>query len=291
MNYLFLFLGAFFGVAKGFFGKKTSSGVNGLKYSVKLNTLRAGLSAFFGCILVLAVSGVKGLSLDFLGLIPCIFSGVCTAIFTVCWLVLVKRHAYLLVDVFLTIGLALPLLLSAIFFNERLVLKQGIGLVFILLSTLATSRYDGAIKEKNSKSKWILLITVSVCYGGISFCQKWFTSLSNASAITFNFYTYLICAIFLLMLSRFLRQENKEKGLVKGHYSKVVFIAVCTLLNSLFLTLAVKSLPSFVVYPIKQGTSTILSFFMAWLIFKERPKPNLIIGVVLSFVGIMLINA
>lgn len=290
MNYLYLFLGAFFGVAKGFFGKKTSSGVNGLKYSVKLNTLRAGLSAFFGCLLVLAINGIAGLSLGFLDLIPCLISGICTAVFTVCWLILVKKHAYLLVDVFLTIGLAVPLLLSAIFFNERLVLKQGIGLVFILLSTLVTSRYDGMLKENKAKSKWVLLFIVSVSYGGISFCQKWFTSLSNSSALTFNFYTYLTCALFLLVLSQCFKQDSKEKGLVKGHYSKVILIAICTLLNSLFLTLAVKSLPSFVVYPIKQGTSTILSFFMAWLIFNERPKPNLIIGVILSFFGIMLIN-
>ena len=111
MGYLFVLIALLCGVVKGFCGKKSSGTLVHSSDAMLVNTVR-----MIACILIgfamIAVGGELGslrVSPEFL-LISAV-SGIATAAFVVTWLLSVKQGAYMMVDVFLLIGVILPLLL------------------------------------------------------------------------------------------------------------------------------------------------------------------------------------
>jgi multidrug transporter EmrE-like cation transporter len=83
---------------------------------------------------------------------------------------------------------------------------------------------------------------------------------------------------------------NKPINIVKPIIIYVVVMAICLFLNSYFKTTAAKYLNAAQLYPINYGGSLILSMLMSTIIFKEKLNLKCIIGVLLSFVALILIN-
>ena len=67
-------------------------------------------------------------------------------------------------------------------------------------------------------------------------------------------------------------------------------MSVCLFANSYFKTLAAGILPSAKLYPLNQGASLILSSFMSMIFFKEKMTGKCIIGIILSFIALLVIN-
>ena len=70
----------------------------------------------------------------------------------------------------------------------------------------------------------------------------------------------------------------------------VLVMAVCLFLNSYFKTVAAKYLTATQIYPLNQGGSVILSMLMSALLFREKINTKCILGVVFSFIALILIN-
>lgn len=293
MGYLFLSLALFAGAAKGYCGKKTSGYTNNFSDAILANTIRMILCIVIGFVIIL-ISG------DLSALIPsvemiCIsaLSGVFTAIFVVSWLISVKKSAYMMLDIFLMLGVLIPLIASNIFFHEAIRLTQWLGIGVLFAAVIIMCSYNNSIKTKLTPTGLILLIVCGAANGIADFSQKLFTKcIPDGSAAVFSFYTYVFAAISLIVFFAVKPKANEDpnQSNIKKIFGFVLIMAICLFANSYFKTLASGYLSAVLLYPLNQGCSLVLSAVMAAVLFKEKMTAKAVTGILLSFVGLLIIN-
>lgn len=296
MGYLFLALALLAGSTKGYCGKKTSGFVREYKDAMFTNFVRMVLCILIS-FLLLALSGrLSLLAVDLNVVLITLLSGVTTSVFVVAWLLAVRRGAYMMLDVFLMLGVFVPLLLSEFLFDEKIRLNQWAGLSVLLVAVVIMCSYNNQIKEKMSLKSLGLLVLCGIANGLTDFSQKLYVKTAAASsAAVFNFYTYIFSALVLLVFYLGAKVTDKtgsssETDVLRRVGGYVAVMSVCLFLNSYFKTMAAGILPSAILYPLSQGASLILSSFMSMLFFKEKLTAKCITGIALSFAGLLIIN-
>ncbi len=296
MGYLFLALALLAGSTKGYCGKKTSGFVREYKDAMFTNFVRMVLCILIS-FLLLALSGrLSLLAVDLNVVMITLLSGVTTSVFVVAWLLAVRRGAYMMLDVFLMLGVIVPLLLSEFLFDEKIRLNQWAGLLVLLVAVVIMCSYNNQIKEKMSLKSLGLLVLCGIANGLTDFSQKLYVkTVADSSAAVFNFYTYIFSALVLLVFYLGAKVTDKtgsssETDVLRRVGGYVAVMSVCLFLNSYFKTMAAGILPSAILYPLSQGASLILSSFMSMLFFKEKLTAKCITGIALSFAGLLIIN-
>lgn len=296
MGYLFLALALLAGSTKGYCGKKTSGFVREYKDAMFTNFVRMVLCILIS-FLLLALSGrLSLLAVDLNVVLITLLSGVTTSVFVVAWLLAVRRGAYMMLDVFLMLGVIVPLLLSEFLFDEKIRLNQWAGLLVLLVAVVIMCSYNNQIKEKMSLKSLSLLMLCGIANGLTDFSQKLYVkTVADSSAAVFNFYTYIFSALVLLVFYLGAKVTDKtgsssETDVLRRVGGYVAVMSVCLFLNSYFKTMAAGILPSAILYPLSQGASLILSSFMSMLFFKEKLTAKCITGIALSFAGLLIIN-
>lgn len=284
------------GSTKGYCGKKTSGFVREYKDAMFTNFVRMVLCILIS-FLLLALSGrLSLLAVDLNVVLITLLSGVTTSVFVVAWLLAVRRGAYMMLDVFLMLGVFVPLLLSEFLFDEKIRLNQWAGLSVLLVAVVIMCSYNNQIKEKMSLKSLGLLVLCGIANGLTDFSQKLYVKTAAASsAAVFNFYTYIFSALVLLVFYLGAKVTDKtgsssETDVLRRVGGYVAVMSVCLFLNSYFKTMAAGILPSAILYPLSQGASLILSSFMSMLFFKEKLTAKCITGIALSFAGLLIIN-
>ena len=295
MGYLFLFVALFAGATKGFCGKKTSGFVTAYKDAAFTNFIRMMFCIIIGFILLVAEGNVRLIAIDTKTLFITALSGITTSVFVVTWLLSVRKGAYMMLDVFIMLGIIVPIALSFMLFNEAITLKQIIGIAVLFVAVIIMCSYNNQVKEKMSISSLILLIICGVSNGLTDFSQKLFIkSNPDGSIAVFSFYTYIFSAAVLLLVYLFAKSNHEgnqsANSALKSILIYVVIMSVCLFANSYFMTKAAIYLPSAQLYPLSRGASLILSSVMSALFFKEKLTSRCITGIVISFIGLIIIN-
>ena len=298
MGYLFLTIALLLGVTKGYCGKKTSSYVEKTQDAFLINIIRMALCTVTGIIVVLCSGHASYLIPDTRFLLICLLSGISTAFFVAFWLLAIRKSAYMLMDVFLLAGTLIPMLLSNAFFGESIKLHQWGGFLLLFVAVIIMCSYSSSIKEKFSLSAVILLVLTGIMCGITSFSQKLFVNLcSEMPASVFNLYTYIFAAvtlvIFYLIFSKTGEQENsgiRFYSIPIKMFIYILIMAVCLFGNSFFNTKAAYFLDSAKMYPFEQGASLVLSSLMSAIFFKEKLTIKAIIGIVTTFIALLIIN-
>ena len=302
MGYLFLFISVFSGAVKGFFAKKVSDKTSGLKSAVLSNLIRMLFCIPVGLIFV-AIDGFSHLSVSSSVLWTACFCGVTTSVFIITWLLAVKTSAYTAMDAVLSMGVLVPILLSSIIYHEYITTSQIIGLVLLLGAVFLMSLYTNQIKQRLTLPAVLLLIVVGVSSGITDFSQKIFTyNAMGTPASVFNFYVYVFSAITLSLVFLTLSIVEKKQASLPGidapkqsllDKRKVIYIAIMAIFlfcNSYFKTLSANLLDATKLYPLSQGTAIVLSLLMSTFFFKEKIKPVCIVGLIVLFIGLLLLN-
>lgn len=304
MGYLFLGIALLSGVTKGYCGKRTSGYVTEFRDSLLVNLIRMAICTVIS-FLVLAVSGdLHALAVDRTTLVITALSGITTSVFVTTWLLSVRKGAYMLVDVFLMLGVLVPILCS-FSLGESMTLRQGIGFAILLCAVLLMCSYQKATKGKMTFLALVLLTVCGVANGLTDFSQKLFIRhAENASVAVFQLYTYVFAAVTLLLIyllsglrkkATLATQDEqdapaKRKKFPLAMVGFILVMAICLYLNSYFKTQAADYLTASRLYPLDRGGSLILSTAMAALFFKEKPTLTGILGVALAFVALLTIN-
>lgn len=293
MGYLFLSLALLSGVTKGYCGKKTSGFIKGTKDSILSNMIRMLLCILIGFVLILFSGNLVQLvptpRLLFIGAL----SGISTAVFVVTWLISVQKSAYMMLDVFLMLGMLIPLICGRIFFDETIRLTQWIGIAVLFAAVVIMCSYNNTIKQKITLPSLLLLILCGISNGITDFSQKLFVkSLPNTSVSVFNFYTYLFAALTLTAAYFLIRtqEERADKKVFLHIFGYVFVLAACLFANSYFKTLAANHLDSVLLYPLNQGAALMLSSAMAAVFFREKLTFKCITGLLVAFIGLLIIN-
>jgi drug/metabolite transporter (DMT)-like permease len=292
MGYLFLAVSLFAGATKGFCGKTISNDVKTLKGTSYINLLRMTLCIVIG-FFVVAAENIRGLNVDMTSLLIALLSGLSTALFVLSWIFSVRNGAYVMLDVFLMLGVGVTLALCKIFFNDSIALKQYIGLAMLLVAACILCSYSSTIKSRFTVKSFALLIGCGIANGLTDFSQKTYVHLTpDGSVGVFNFYTYIFAALTLLLF--FLVSGKIENAPNDGKTKKamlaVAIMSVCLFANSYFKTLAAEFIAPAILYPLSTGAALILSVLMSVLFFKEKATPKCIIGVVLAFAALIIMN-
>lgn len=291
MGYLYLLTSLFAGATKGWCGKRTSGYVSEYKDAVLANFIRMifciligfGMVAFSGQVGELAIGGKE--------LLITLLSGIGNSAFVVLWLIAVRKGAYMMLDVFCTIGILIPLVGCALMFNEAICLNHVVGLIVLLAAVCIMCSYNNSIKTKLTVSSFVLLLLCGAANGISDFSQKLFVNLAaDVPIAVFNFYTYLFSAVILFVLFSVSKAQSDGKVIIKKIFPYIVVMSICLFLNSYFKTLAAKFLSSAQLYPLAQGGALTLSSIMSAVFFKEKLTAKCIIGIVLSFAALIIIN-
>ena len=262
-----------------------------------VNVVRMLLCIVVGLVLVLAGGHGNKMLPDWRSLGIMALSGLFTSAMVVTWLMAVKRAAYLMVEVFLMLGVLVPIAGSTWFFAETVSLNQWIGIALLVGATLIMYFYNNKQKQKLTLSALVFLTLCGFSNGMIDFSQKCFTeSAADVPVSVFNFYTYVFSALTLVPVLLIFEKGNIVRACVNGKniLSKavvfVVVMAVCLFATSYFKTLAAAYLPAGQLYPLSQGGSLIFASLMAAIFFKEKPTFSSVLGIVVAFVGLLFIN-
>lgn len=299
MGYLFLAVALAAGITKGYCGKKTSFAISSNSDSMIMNVLRMAICIVIGFVLVIAQSGVYALSADGFMLAVTALSGIASAAFVVSWLLSVRTGAYMMVEVFLLLGVIVPIALCKAFFGEDVGIWQIVGIAVLLVAVFIMCTYNSAVKGKMKVGSFMLLLLCGLSNGISDFSQKLFVKMRpEGSPAAFNFYTYVFAAVALALayiVFRHVDMKGEQKprspiAVIKPIWLYVLVMAVCLFANSFFKTLAAQRLDAILLYPLNQGCAVVLSLLMASLIFKEKINAKCIVGICLSFVALLMIN-
>lgn len=293
MGYIFLLIALLAGATKGFCGKKTSGYTKQMGDAVFANWFRMLLCIVFGFFVVFVSGDLLQLKPDAETLLISVLSGVSSAIFVVTWLISVKKSAYMMLDIFLLLGILIPLICSRVFFGEMIKGTQWLGMALLFAAVLIMCSYNNSIKEKIDLTSFLLLLTCGASCGVADFSQKLFIKrVEGGSVAVFNFYTYVFAALVLTVAFLTTRRDRAErdKNSTKMILVFIPIMAVCLFLNSFFKTLAAEHLDAILLYPLNQGCGLILSSLMSVIFFKEKMNAKAIIGIVTAFAGLLVIN-
>ncbi len=301
MGYLFTALAVLSGAAKGYFGKKTSGLITALSSAILFNAVRMLICVPIGLFAVFISSGsFAAAEISAKQLLIFLLSGISTSVFVVVWLLVIRRGAYMLVDVFLTAGVIIPIMLCAVFFGEPVRANHAAGMILLIISAYIMCSYNNKIREKLDVRAYALLILCGAANGLSSFSQKWFRySSPDAGIPVFNLYTYMVSSLLLFIIwgAIRIRSGSSPRGgsvvgtkqtLMLGAYVSVM--SVCIFLNTLFSTAAAGILPAAELYPLMQGGGLSVSMLMSHFLFREKINVRCVIGVILTFVSLLMIN-
>lgn len=294
MLYGYLLLGAALlaGSVKAYCGKKSSGAVSVFSDALLINALRMTLCAGIGFLLPI-ISG-RGDALFPIGLtafLPALSSGLATAWFVVSWVIVVKSNAYMMVDVFLMLGTAIPMTGSWILFNEKVRIIQWGGYLLLLAAVILLCQYSSKTKGRLSFQSVLLLLSSGLANGIVDFSQKIFVQYNSAVPISvFQFYNYLVSAVFLWTVLGISSKKQKPLCSIRSVWGYVVIMAIGLFLNGYFKTWAAVFLPSSLLYPLSQGAALIISAAMAAVFFREKLTLKSVIGIFVAFAGLYIIN-
>ena len=293
MGYLFCFIALFAGATKGYCGKKMSSVATNTTGAALLNLIRMALCVVLGVLLIVVQSHIEFFTFSPKVMWISALSGITTSVFVVTWLICVRYSAYMMLDVFLMLGTLVPMLLGKFIFAENIRLNQWIGFVVLVIATLIMVSYNNNIKDKLNTKSIILLIICGISNGLTSFSQKAFVKMLPDIPISiFNFYTYLFAAVTLCVFIAFM-SKNEKPSFSEGSKNKffyVIIMAIALTVNTYFNTMAAMHLDSAVLYPLNNGAALIIASFMAAVFFKEKLSVKAIIGIILAFAGLLIMN-
>ena len=293
MGYLFLSVALVCGAIKGFCGKKMSSYAENLHSAALINLVRMTVCVLISLCVVILSGNIGSLKASGSLIAISALAGVSTAAFIVTWLLSVRNSAYMMLDVFLMLGTLVPIISGRILFAEVIGIRKIIGLTVLVAAVIIMCSYNNSVKAKFTPSSFILLVLCGISNGVTDLSQKIATKTTESLSVDiFNFYTYIFAALTLLLTLVFIPKKEKtdtEGGTLKPIVYVLIMAGALTA-NSYFKTQAAFYLYSAELYPLNQGGSLILSTFMATVFFKEKLKVSAVIGVVLAFVALMIIN-
>ena len=204
----------------------------------------------------------------------------------------------MMVDVFITLGTVIPMTLCMVLFGETVGVFQIIGLLLLVFAAYLMCTYNQKLSGGGHLhiGQILLLVLCGASNGLTQFSQKWLRYAGNTDVSVFNFYTYIVAALVLVLCAVLYREpvhveaaRDKHADLRRlGLY--VVIMSGCLFLHSFCSTAAAGYLPSSRLYPLMQGSSLVLSMLMSAVCFGERITVRCVIGITVTFAALLCIN-
>lgn len=295
MGYLLLSIALLTNNIKGYCGKKMS------RYSAKLNdTLLICFFRMLMCIgtsaIILAVTGgFLGFEITSKLIAYAAFSGISTAILVAAWLFAANSSGYMMLEVFQMLGVGVTMLMSLMIHSEEITVRDIIG--FCVLVFAAYLMHAGT-KVKPTLKTLAVVILCGLANGMTDFSQKAFiySGLETTTA-QFQLCSYVFATVTLIVLYTAMtvgkKKQDEDSGAVailKKTWYFVLIMAICLYANSFFKTEAANYLSAAKLYTLSQGGTMAIGTLMSAFLFKEKLTLKAYASIVITFVGLLIIN-
>ena len=258
-----------------------------LNTNSNLVTFLRTIIIFLFTIVVVFLFKVEFVKLDFKTLLFLILSGIFTALLWICYFKALSLSSVNKVTPVDKTSIVLTLILSSIFFKERITLYKIVSIVFMLFGTyLMVGKSD---KENNNK--WLFYAILTSIFNSIAtIIAKFGIKNVDTSYATFIRVLVVLVCIFLYI---FIRKDYKDiKNIKKKDYLYISLSGISTSLSWLFYFMALKLGDASLVFPIEKLSAGFAIVFSS-IFLKEKMDRKMKIGFVLILisVAILIVNS
>ncbi|MBP5225166.1 MAG: EamA family transporter [Lachnospiraceae bacterium] len=301
MGFLLAIINTLIESVKGYFSKKVSVSTDTLGDVCYINFFRSTFSIVIALLLALLVSGRVPQWFSDPRMLPVVlFSSFMLGAGYCLYFLALRESAFMMTTMFTYLSLFIPIVLGAVFMNEAVHWIQWVGLAVMVVSFYFVSFYSKQVTGKITFKGVLFPILTAISYGSQQFCMTLFHHFEPAmESADYSFFQFLISTGYLLLFAMIFRTVKKKQGqpsaltiekIVKTSFLPVVIMAGCSCINN-YMTVTISGLlPPVIAFPLMKGASLIFSILMSWLLLKEKPNRNCIIGAVICFIALLIIN-
>lgn len=202
-----------------------------------------------------------------------------------------KHGDVALTSMFYSSGFLVPIAFSAIVYEEKILLRQYIGMALLLISfavgvKLQRKNADAEKKNNSVSLKWLIFAVLAMlAAGSVAVIQKVF----RMSAQKDRMYGFLVIAFTLMVLTTLIIMPKKRSKPKKGFYRTAVIIGLCMAGANILNLYLSGVLPSVIVFSVLNGGAIVSSALFARALVKEKLSIRKKIGVALAIASILLI--
>ena len=199
-----------------------------------------------------------------------------------------------LVGLLINLAMLIPVVFSAIAYNEPITPLCAVGILLILVSfALCVERGSG--KRPAGKGKeWIFYAIVTMlANGACSVVQKIYVKTdATADGPVFTACCYLTAAVLCLAYYLFARSRGGKAGYPVGRSFFGYVLAIGLLLGGFqaINTYAVSVIPGTLFFPAYYGTSIIIAMLAGVLVCKDKLRPRQLAAILVGVVAVVLVN-
>ncbi len=217
-----------------------------------------------------------------------IVGGVLFVLSLVCIQSSIAVSGAILTSAFSKLGLLIPLALSIFLFHEMPTLLQIFGILLVLCAFLFMNRSSGS--DKPQEFHLMSLLIVLLANGTADAMAKIYSTAHLPAEEPVYMFVLFLCASILttFLLLRETRKTGKKASL--RDLASGIALGIPNYFSSLFLLAALRSIPSFITYPVFSAGGILLVTAAGILLFHERLSRNQSIGLVMILVSLVLLN-
>ena len=141
LGYVFVLLSTAAGSSKGAISKKMSIGISGMDGNIMLNLVRMVICTLIGMLAALAAGGSAALQIPLSGLLISLLSAVSFTVLVLSWMICARSGALIMIDIFLTAGVIIPLMASQLLWDVPVTLRQWFGFLVLLIGVSILCSY------------------------------------------------------------------------------------------------------------------------------------------------------
>lgn len=205
----------------------------------------------------------------------------------------IRINGAILTSAFSKMGLIVPLLISVLFFGEKIRILQIPGIILIFAAFWLISTDKDSFREAGNvslPSHILLLLLVLLFYGAADAMAKVFDHFGQEEeSQVYFFFLFLVATLLTLIL---LVGEYKRTGakLKPKEFLAGILVGIPNYFSSYLLLLALKGLPSLVVYPSYSAGSLLLVTIIGAVFFKEKPGKKAWFGLAFILMSMIFLN-
>ena len=254
-----------------------------LNTNSNLVTFLRTIIIFLFTIVVVFLFKVEFVKLDFKTLLFLILSGIFTALLWICYFKALSLSSVNKVTPVDKTSIVLTLILSSIFFKERITLYKIVSIVFMLFGTyLMVGKSD---KENNNK--WLFYAILTSIFNSIATIIAKF-GIKDVDALYATFIRVLVVLV-CIFLYIFIRKDYKDiKNIKKKDYLYISLSGISTSLSWLFYFMALKLGDASLVFPIEKLSAGFAIVFSS-IFLKEKMDRQMKIGFVLILISVAIL--
>ena len=252
-----------------------------------------GFNSILGLFTAIIFFGINGFKLDFsyYSLIMAVLVNGFAMSYNIIGFRLLKSSTMAMYTLFLMSGgMVIPYAFGLVFLNETFSVLKTMALILILAGVI----FSNVSNEKVNSKQIIMCVAVFILNGLVSTVSKLHQIepvFRTVDATGFVLLGGLVKFIIAGIIYLFVKKRTDDKTQKRSWVMPAVVIissAVAGGASYLLQLWGAISVPATVLYPFVTGGSIVLSSLFGKILFKEKLSRNLIIGVILCFIGTVM---